>query len=79
MSFMPNFKIMGVGSFNNIIGRRRAQAAPVPHEAQVSVSVAVTVTVEETSSSVTVYDALLRCLQNPQKLDAMCLTGSSGH
>ena len=46
---------------------------------QVSVSVGVTVSVEETSSSMSVYDALLRCLQNPAKLDSMCLTGSSGH
>ena len=60
--------------------RRRAQssrAALGPHRAQVSVSVSVTV--EETSSSMSVYDALLRCLQNPAKLDSMCLTGSSGH
>ena len=43
------------------------------------VSVTVSVTVEENTASVSVYDALLRCLQNPAKLDAMCLTGSSGH
>ena len=42
-------------------------------------SVSVSVTVEETTESASVYDALLRCLQNPAKLDAMCLTGSSGH
>ena len=59
--------------------RRRVQATSGPREAQVSVSVSVSVAVEETSSSVSVYDALLRCLQNPAKLDAMCLTGSSGH
>ena len=57
--------------------RRRAQPVLDPREAQVSVSVSVTV--EETSSSLSVYDALLRCLQNLAKLDAMCLTGSSGH
>ena len=44
-----------------------------------SVSVSVAVSVEENKPAVTVYDALLRCLQNPAKLDAMCLTGSSGH
>ena len=58
--------------------RRRTQVAPGgPREEQVSVSVSVTV--EETTSSASVYDALLRCLQNPARLDAMCLTGSSGH
>ena len=57
--------------------RRRAQATIGTRETQVSVTVSVAV--EENQASVSVYDALLRCLQNPAKLDAMCLTGSSGH
>lgn len=55
----------------------RAQTALGPR--QVQVSVAVSVTVEHNTASTSVYDALLRCLQNPANIDAMCLTGSSGH
>ena len=57
--------------------RHRAQTTLSTRETQVSVTVSVAV--EENQASVSVYDALLRCLQNPAKLDAMCLTGSSGH
>ena len=58
---------------------RRAQAALGSGARAAQAGVAVSVTVEDNSASVSVYDALLRCLQNPAKLDAMCLTGSSGH
>ena len=59
---------------------RRAQDAlgSDARSAHAGVSVSVTVAVEENNAADTVYNALLRCLQNPAKLDAMCLTGSSG-
>ena len=61
---------------DQLLARRRTQAS-MGRNAQVSVSVSVSV--EDNNAAVSVYDALLRCLQNPAKLDAMCLTGSGGH
>ena len=46
---------------------------------QSTVGVSVSVTVEDNTAASSVYDKLLRCLQHPAKLDAVCLAGSTAH